>query len=191
MQDVSKIRHIKAAMSKSIYSDRDTIGAIALKAQSSNQSIEVGDMNRELMPQLVEDLNESIQSNPFDGRPFYIIVHEKKDLMLRNVILRRMVRQERRPYPEPNTSVFWTDPKTHDIRFCWSLPHQTTFDQYMTNAKLYDKDQIKDILAYKLDRMDHFGFKKVGMTEDKVPMYLPLANFKDRRLNNHKDHFKA
>jgi len=178
-------------MSKSIYGDRETIGSIALKAQSNLQSIEVGDMSREFMPQLVDDLNESLQSNPFDDRPFYIIIHEKKDLMLQNVVLRRMIRQERRPYPEPNTSVFWTNPKTHEVRFCWSIPHWTTFDQYLTNAKQYDKEQIKDIVAFKLDRMDHFGFKKVGMTEDDIPMYLPISKFKDRRLSNKKEHFKA
>lgn len=191
MLDVSEAKLIKADMTKSVYGDRDTIGAIALKAQSSNQSVEVGDMSREFMPQLVQDLNEAIQSNPFDDRPFFIIVHEKKDLMLKNVILRRMIKQERRPYPEPNTSVFWTDPKTHEVRFCWSLPHQTSFCQYLANAELYDKDQIKDIVAYRLDRMEHFGFKKVGVNEDNIPMYIPIPKFKDRKLNNQKDHFKT
>lgn len=177
-------------MSKSQYGDRDTVGSIALKAQQNQQSIEVGDMSRELMPQLVADLNEAIQSNPFDDRPFFIIIHEKKDLMLKNVILRRVIKQERRPYPEPGTSVFWTNPKDHEVRFCWSLPHWSSFPNYIENAKKYHRDQIKDIVAYNLERLEHFGFRKVGENDEKIPMYLPIAGFKDRPLNNNKMQFK-
>ncbi len=171
---------------KSAYADRDTVGTIALKARNQNERIAVGDMAHEFMPQLVEDLNEAILSNPFDGRPFYIIVHEKKDAQLTNVILRRMVKQEYRPYPEPNTSVFWTDPATNETRFCWSLPHQSTFPQYLENASRYHKDQIKDIVAYNMERMDHFGFYKKGKTEDGTPIYFPLPGFKDRPLHKKK-----
>lgn len=178
-------------MSKSKYADRDTVGTIALNAQKCQQKIEVGDMAREMMPQLVTDLNDAIQSNPFDGRSFYIIIHEKKDLMLKNVILRRVIKQERRPYPEPATMVFWTNPKDGEVLFCWSLPNHVNFDQYLENAGKYSKDQIKDILAYQLERMDHFGFKKVGVTEDKVPMYIPIDKFKDRKLNRIKQQFKT
>ncbi len=169
-------------MTKSNYGDRETIGTIALKAAKVNERIEAGDMGRELMPQLVVDLNNAISSNPYNDNPFYIIIHEKKDLLLKNVILRRMVTQERRPYPEPNTSVFWTNPKTQETRFCWSLPHQTTFENYILNASSYCKEQLKDIMAYKLERLDHFGFSKVGKTKDNTPMYMPTPNFKDRKL---------
>jgi hypothetical protein len=169
-------------MVKSVYGERETIGSIALQAAASNQRVEVGDMSREFMPQLIDDLNEAIASNPFDGRPFYIIVHEKKDLLLKNVVLRRMIRQEKRPYPEPNTSVFWTDPQTQETLFCWSLPHKATFVNYIMNASKYEKEQIKDILAYNYERMDHFGFYKLGKSEDGIPIYQPIPNFKDRKL---------
>lgn len=169
-------------MVKSAYADRETVGSIALKAAKSNERVEVGDMGRELMPQLVVDLNNTINSNPYDDRPFYIIIHEKKDLLLKNMILRRMITQEPRPYPEPNTSVFWTDPKTKEVRFCWSLPHQSTFKNYIDNASRYCKDQIKDILAYNMEIMDHFGFCKVGKTDKGIPIYIPIPNFKDRKL---------
>lgn len=173
-------------MVKSAYADRDTVGTIALKALQTNESVCVGDMAHEFMPQLVEDLNEAIASNPFEDRPFYVIIHETKDLQLKNVIRRRMIKQEFRPYPEPNTSVWWTNPKTHETRFCWSLPHQTNFDQYLQNASKYHKDQIKDILAYNMERMDHFGFYKHGKAEDGTPIYFPLDNFKDRPLHKKK-----
>lgn len=169
-------------MTKSVYADRETVGAIAQKAARLNESVCVGDMSHEFMPQLVDDLNEAIQSNPFDDRPFYIVVHEKKDLQLKNVILRRMVKMEQRPYPECSTSVFWTDPKTHETRFCWSLPHTSNFQQYLENASHYHKDQIKDIIAYNLERMKHFGFYKLGVSVTGIDVYQPIPNFKDRPL---------
>lgn len=175
-------------MAKSAYADRDTVGSIALKAKTINERISVGDMAHELMAGLVKDLNEAIESNPFDDRPFYIIVHEKKDAQLTNILLRRMIKQEFRPYPEPNTSVFWTDPKTHETRFCWSLPHQSTFPQYLNNASKYRKEQIKDIVAYNMERMEHFGFYKHGVTEKGVNIYYPLPGFKDRPLKNKSRH---
>lgn len=173
-------------MAQSSYADRDTIGTIALKARGENERVAVGDMAHEFMPQLVDDLNESIRSDPFEGRPFYIIVHEKKDAQLTNVILRRMIVQEFRPYPEPNTSVWWTNPKTQETRFCWSLPHQTTFTQYLENASRYAKEQIKDILAYQMERMEHFGFYKHGTNDEGTPIYFPLSNFQDRPLHKKK-----
>ncbi len=173
---------------KSAYADRDTVGTIALNARKSNDRICVGDMAHEFMPQLVEDINEALASNPFDDRPFYVIVHETKDLQLKNVIRRRVIKQEFRPYPEPNTSVWWTDPKSHETRFCWSLPHQSTFPQYLMNASKYSKEQIKDIVAYNKERMDHFGFYLHGKKENGVPIYYPLPGFKDRPLHKKQKH---
>ncbi len=167
---------------KSAYADRETVGSIALKARKSNDRVVVGDMAHEFMPQLVDDLNEAIASNPFDDRPFYILIHEKKDLLLKNVIRRRVVKQEFRPYPEPGIEVFWTDPKTNETLFCWSLPHRSVFPNYLNNPSKYSKEQIKDILAYNMERMDHFGFYKHGVTEDGTAIYYPVTGFKDRPL---------
>lgn len=166
---------------KSQYADRDTVGTIALDALKNPESIEVGDMARELMPKLVDDLNESIRSNPFEGRPFYITIHEKKDAQLTNVILRRMVVSEYRPYPEDNTTVFWTNPQTSETRFCWSLPHRVYFPSYLESAWKYPKDLIKDIIAYLKFRMDHFGFYKTSDNK-----YFPIPDFKDRPLHKKK-----
>jgi len=167
---------------KSAYADRDTVGTIALNARGLNECVVVGDMAHEFMPQLVDDLNEAIASNPFDGRPFYILIHEKKDLLLKNVIRRRVVKQEYRPYPEHGIEVFWTNPKTQETLFCWSLPHRSTFTNYLNNASKYSKEQIKDILAYNMERLDHFGFYKHAVAEDGTPIYYPIPGFKDRPL---------
>jgi hypothetical protein len=174
-------------MTKSLYADRDTVGTIALKARQSNDIPTVGDLGHELMPSLVEDLNNAIESNPYDNRPFYIIIHEKKDLLLKNVINRRVLTTEKRPYPEPNITVFKTFPKQDKTVFCWSLPHQTLFNQVLANPQRYCKEQINDIKAYLAENLEHFGIKKVGMTKDKRPIIKEIPDFKDRSLKNGRD----
>lgn len=169
-------------MTKSLYADRDTVGTIALNAQKVNERVEAGNMAREMMPQLVEDINNAIASRPFDDRPFFITIHEKKDLILKNMIKRRVVVSDFRPYPEPATMVFKHNPKTYETRFCWSLPHTSEFPIYLNNAYAYASDQIKDILAYNMERMDHFGFYVKGRNEEGIPLYAAIPNFEDRKL---------
>jgi len=169
-------------MTKSKYADRDTIGTIAIRAAQQRIRIEAGDMARELMPGFVADLNKAIEENPFEDRPYYITLHEKKDLQLKNILLRRPILTEFRPYPEENTHVFWTDPKTQETLHCWSLPHRTEFPNILENASRYSREFIRDIYAYCVERLDNFGFYKHGETEDKVPIYFPIPGFKDRKL---------
>ena len=188
MQDAFVTRLIRDVMTKSTFADRDTVGTIAIEASKVNERVTVGDMAHEFMPQLVDDLNEAIASNPFDDRPFYITIHETKDLFLKNMIKRRVIKTEYRPYPEPNTSVFKTDPKTNETCFCWSLPHKSTFVEYLNNAANYTKQQIRDILAYNKEVMANFGFYKSGMTPENVPIYYPIPDFKDRPMD--KKHVK-
>jgi hypothetical protein len=167
---------------KSTFGDRDTVGTIALAAQLSTDIPCVGDLGHELMSSLVEDLNNTIESNPYNNRPFYIIVHEKKDLQLKNVILRRMLTSEKRPYPEPNTSVFYTHPQKEETRFCWALPHKSLFIQVLCNPLRYGAQQINDIKAYQAEDLRHFGFKEVGKTGTGIKLYKPDPSFQDRLM---------
>lgn len=174
-------------MTRSLYADRDTVGTAALEALKHHDNPCAGDLGHELMPSLVEDLNNTIKSDPYDGKDFYITIHEKKDLQLKNVILRRMVTSVKRPYPETNTTVFWTSPKTHETLFCWSLPHWSNFPNYLLNSHLYVPEQIEDIKAFQSEKMERFGFKRVGETPEKVPIYKQIEGFKDRKMGKQKN----
>lgn len=171
-------------MTRSLYADRDTVGTIALNALQCRDNPIAGDLGHELMPSLVEDLNNAIESNPYNNRPFYIVVHEKKDAQLKNVILRRIITTEKRPYPEPCTSVFHTDPKKQETLFCWSLPHWSVFPNYLLNPDHYVQEQVEDVKAYESEDLRHFGFVRIGWTPDKKPIIIPIQGFKDRELVN-------
>lgn len=149
---------------KSQYGDRKTVGAIYRDAQLSNkeQYVTNGDLTNELMSSLVCDLNDTIQSNPYQGEPFYIIVHEKKDLQMPRAVLRRMLTMKKRPYPEDDTVVFYVNPRFNDIRFCWCLPHWSEMDNMLANEQRFDKEMIGKIKAWKDNDLKPFGFVKDG-----------------------------
>jgi hypothetical protein len=165
-------------MTKSLYGDRDTVGTTYLKAQIEGEKhVEVGDLSRELISSLVEDLNDTIMSNPFEGRPYYITIHESKDLQMKSCIRRRMLTTLYRPWPEDDTTVFYTDPKANKTLFCWCLPHWSEMDNILNNQHLYDKNIVIECRAWKNFDMFHFGFCK-----DDIGNWIPNPHYKDKEL---------
>jgi hypothetical protein len=158
---------------------RKTVGAIYRDAQMAPHDSHVtnGDLTNELMSSLICDLNETIASNPFDGKPFYITIHEKKDLQMPRAILRRMITTKYRPYPEDDTVVFSVDPKTNDIRFCWCLPHHTEMDNMLANENLFNTEMVYQIKCWKRLDLQCFGFMK-----DQIGNWIPNPNHEDRQL---------
>ncbi len=156
---------------KSMYGDRETVGTIYKNAQfSGEKQVITGDMNYELRKSLVEDLNETIVQGTieFENKPFYITVHEKKDLQMKSAILRRMIKSKYRPYPEDDTLVFYVVPLYNQVYFCWCLPHWTEMNNILNAKELYEntsdgKQYVGRIRAWKNMQLEHFGFSK---TED-------------------------
>jgi hypothetical protein len=153
---------------KSHYQDRDTVGTIYKNAQLyGEKQVITGDMNFELRKSLVDDLNDTIiqGTKEFESVPFYITVHEKKDLQMKSAILRRMIKTKYRPYPEDDTLVFYVEPLSNRVCFCWCLPHWSEMDNVLMNKNLYEhtkdgKQYVSRIRAWKNMRLEHFGFCK-------------------------------
>jgi hypothetical protein len=164
-------------------SSRDTVGKIYrdLHLQAKPEFITTGDMSNEIMKGLIEDINDGIMTGTqkFNGRSFYLMVHEKKDLQMKDAMLRRIITQLWRPYPEDDTTVFWHDPKAFETRFCWSLPHWSEMNNILNNANLYDHNMIEELKAWKRNDLNYFGFRK---TDD--GNWEANPNFKDRPLTS-------
>ena len=160
---------------------RKTVGAIYNDAQQASHDPYVvnGDLTNVMMSSLVEDLNETIHDGSFEfsGKPFYITVHEKKDLQMPRALLRRMLKSLYRPYPEDDTMVFWVDPKINDVRFCWCLPHWSEMDNIISNYRLFDNDLVEQVRAWKNIDLHHFGF-----TKNEMGNWKPNPNWKDKPL---------
>ena len=160
---------------------RKTVGAIYRDAQLNNKEKYVtnGDLTNELMSSLVEDLNGTIQSDPFDGRPFYITVHESKDLQMPRLIRRRLLTSVYRPYPEDDTVVFFVDPETCDVRFCWCLPHWSEMDNMLANENLFDPKLLETLRAWKRFDLHFFGFTKAPTGK-----WIPNEHWVDQKMES-------
>ena len=161
-------------------SERKTIGAIYRDAALSckeGETVECGDLTRELMNSLVYDINETVASMPYGNRPFYITVHENKDLMMPRAIKRRMITTKYRPFPEDDTVVFYVEPESNKVEFCWSLPHRTLMHNRLNNEWLYEKEEVTQIKAFLNEDYWHFGFCK-----DESGNWKPNPHYQDKKM---------
>lgn len=159
---------------------RKTVGAIYRDAQFQNRhedSIEVGDMGRELTTSLIDDINDAIKNFDIKGKPYYLMVHEKKDLQMKQALARRLLYFGYRPWPEDDTVVFKKNPKTQDLRFCWALPHWSEMDLVLANENQFEKEFINQIKAWKTYDLRAFGF-----VYDRDLKWIPNPNWEDKKI---------
>lgn len=164
---------------------RDTVGKIYRDAQinSDGSPIIVGDLTHELAKDLITDINEALQTyskrslEKHEGKPFYLMIHEKKDLQMKKAILRRMLYFGYRPYPEDDTVVFWKDPKTNELRFCWALPHWSEMDNVLANPEQFDAEMIRHVKAWKANDLTPFGFYNHPTLK-----WIPNPKWKDQKI---------
>jgi|SRR5208337_334325 len=162
---------------------RDTVGKIYrdlhMPKPTGNNVILVGDMSNEMMKGLVEDINDGIKHKPFGDMPWFIMIHEKKDLQMKEAFLRRVLHTKYRPYPEDDTTVFWHDPKRVETRFCWSLPHWSEMMNIIKSKDLFDMDLVKEVMAWRRNDLHPFGFCK-----DDMGHWQPNPNWKDKPIES-------
>jgi hypothetical protein len=176
---------VKKDPTKSLYDQsRNTVGKIYrdLQMNANPGLIEVGDMSNDMMPGLVEDINDAIEegTKDFEGRPFYVMIHEKKDLQMPSALLRKIYKQLWRPYPEDDTTVFWHDPRAFKTCFCWSLPHWSEMNNILANSNLFDHNMVEELKAWKRNDLTHFGFIK-----DETGNWTANPNFKDKPIEQY------
>lgn len=148
---------------KSRFDDRETVGKIYrdLQMNSTETKVTVGDLTNEILSSLVEDLNDTIESKPYDNkRPYYICINDKKDLIMKRAIIRSIQTSVYRPWPEDDTTVFHVDPVLNEVRFCWCVPHNTEIRNIIANENLYDHDLVQKLKAWCIVDLHHFGFRK-------------------------------
>lgn len=175
--------------SKSLYDQsRDTVGKIYRDANLNNHEdyIEVGDMSRELTTSLIDDINDAIENFDKRGKPYYLMVHEKKDLQMKTALLRRILYFGYRPWPEDDTIVFWKDPKTQDLRFCWCLPHWSDMDNVLANPSDYEPEYVFQIKEWKKYNLRPFGFYEDGHLK-----WIPNPKWSDTKIETYAERRKT
>lgn len=143
---------------------RNTVGSIYRDAQiNGEKDVIIGDVNHEIKKDLVKDINEAIEAGKNDpeikGKPFYVAIYEKYDLMLKRGLVRIRKVTPYRPYPEQDSMVFHVYPND-EIYFCWELPHRSQMLNMLMNPELYDEKQIDMIRRWENLQLEYFGFTK-------------------------------
>ena len=141
---------------------RETVGKIYRDAQvSGERGVVIGDVNYEIKKDLVNDINEAIVQGlkEMDGKPFYLAIYEKYDMMLKKGLVRIRKITKYRPYPEQDSMVFHVYPNG-EVYFCWELPHRSQMMNILMNEGLYDKELVLNIKRWENIQLEYFGFKK-------------------------------
>ncbi len=170
---------------KSIYGDRDTVGTVYIEAQKSDvKGLLNGDINSQMVPHLIKDINKALQLNPFDGRPFYVNVTEKRDAQMKNAFRRKIIKTLYRPFPEFSTYVLHMTPKTQRVCYCWDLPHHTEMINVLSQPFQYDEKYVESIVEWKNNDLVNFGFLKVSMNSSQVEGY------EEGLINTYRKHYE-
>ena len=158
-----------------------------LQLDSHDDFVINGDITNELSKSLVDDINDAIieGTKDFESRPFYLVIHEKKDLMMPRAILRRIIKMEFRPWPEDDLIVFRSLPALGQLKFCWCLPHHTEMDNMLMNENLFDPEMISQIKAWKVLDLYHFGFCK-----DSEGNWQPNPHYEDKDVQTYRQRVK-
>lgn len=141
---------------------RETVGKIYRDAQiSGERGLITGDVNHEIKKHLVDDINEAIAAGEkeMNGKPFYLAIYEKYDLMLKRGLVRIRKITKYRPYPEQDTIVFHVYPGG-TVYFCWELPHYSQMKNILMNPELYGLERVQLIKRWENIQLEYFGFKK-------------------------------
>lgn len=141
---------------------RETAGKIYRDAQiKGEKGVVIGDVNHEIKKDLVKDINEAIEEGEkqMNGKPFYLAIYEKYDMMLKRGLVRIRKITKYRPYPEQDTMVFHVYPGG-TVYFCWELPHRSQMMNILMNPDLYDPEYVLLIKRWENLQLEYFGFKK-------------------------------
>lgn len=141
---------------------RNTVGSIYRDAQiNGERGVVIGDVNHEITKDLVKDINEAIEqgTKEMEGKPFYLAIYEKYDLMLKRGLVRIRKVTKYRPYPEQDMMCFHVYPNG-DVYFCWELPHRSQMMNILMSPDLFDPSRVEMIKRWENLQLEYFGFTK-------------------------------
>lgn len=141
---------------------RATVGSIYRDAQiNGERGVVIGDVSHEIKKDLVKDINEAIVegNKGMEGKPFYLAIYEKYDLMLKRGLVRIRKVTKYRPYPEQDMMCFHIY-QNGDIYFCWELPHRSQMMNILMSPDLFDPGRVEMLRRWENLQLEYYGFMK-------------------------------
>lgn len=115
---------------------KKTVGEEAIiRLANPDDKQEVVETQREADKEYFPQMEICIQNHSQWDKPYYIVVHQKKERLLENVIRRYFIGRQSMPTPQWDQTLWRYDPGTGNLRFIWTLPDENTAKWMAANPK--------------------------------------------------------
>lgn len=145
--------------------DRETVGKIALDLRSSYQAndlAEVSDIGANSTKSTMEEIWIAVDRGRKDTSitgSFYVVISQKKERILSNVIRQLFYYRQSCPTPTYLTSVFFYNRTDDELFYLWSLPSKDRCFYMYQNKEFVPPEEYQllgfviDFIEGKLDKM--------------------------------------
>jgi len=138
---------------------KKTVGQEAIdRLNNPDHTQTVVDTQREADKEYFDEIKKCVDTHKSWDTPYYIVVHQKKEQLLENVVRRYFLARESLPSPQWDQTVWRYTPLSGDLRFVWTLPDENTAKWMAGNPKEIPKEQHQ-LLAFVLEFLDKKLFK--------------------------------
>ena len=134
---------------------KKTVGAHSLdllKKADTGQSIM--DTSKEMLKEFLPQVEECIKIHSSWIEPYYIVVINKRERLMVNVIRQYFVARKTLPTADWDQTVFKYNPSSGDLKYLWSLPDKNTIDYLIVHENVLPKEQSQLLQFCKLFKMD-------------------------------------
>lgn len=108
-------------------SEETTVGAEAVKLLSNPDEKQlVKDTSNEMIKDYMDNLESCVRRYKDWTDPFYVVVLNRRERLLVNVIRNMFFARKTLPTPEYDQTVYYYDPKTDELRYLWTVPDKET-----------------------------------------------------------------
>lgn len=103
--------------------ERKTVGKISQELLlKPDRKQGVIDTQREMNKEFIPGLEECVRRHKHWDKPFYVVVINKRERLMVNVIRQYFLARKTLPTPDYDQSVFKYTPATGDLEFLWVVP---------------------------------------------------------------------
>ena len=113
----------------------------------------VVDTQREADKEYFQELKKTVDAHKSWDFPYFIIVMNKKERLMENVVRRYFFARRTLPQPTFDCTVWRYDPKTSDLTFLWVIPDRDTCMWMASNPEDIHPEQ-RHLLGYVMDMLD-------------------------------------
>jgi len=133
---------------------KKTVGAEAVD-RLANKDMKQGivDTEREANKEYIGEIQKCVDAHKSWDNPFYVVVQQKKEQLLENVIRRYFIGRQSLPTPQWDQDVWRYDPKTGNLEYLWTLPDENTAKWMAGNPNDIHPEQHQ-LLHFVLDFLD-------------------------------------